>query len=181
MRIIDHWLDCARRVDSPNYSARPLEEDVSLLVIHNISLPPGEFGGPHIDALFCNSLDCEVHPFFEEIKHLQVSSHLLINREGEFTQYVPFNMKAWHAGKSRYEGRSECNEFSIGIELEGCDDIPYTQEQYASLQGVSNCLLKHYPAMSCQRITGHCDIAPERKTDPGPSFDWQHYLAGVVK
>ncbi|MDT8397204.1 MAG: 1,6-anhydro-N-acetylmuramyl-L-alanine amidase AmpD [Pseudomonadales bacterium] len=179
-RIVDHWLEGVRRVPSPNQSARPPGEEPSLLVIHNISLPPGCYGGPHIDALFCNTLDCSVHEFFNEIKDLRVSAHLLIRRDGELVQYVPFDRKAWHAGKSVYAGREECNEFSIGIELEGCDDEGFTDRQYEQLQAVTCSLMASYPGLGPDRIAGHADIAPGRKTDPGPAFDWRRYRASLL-
>jgi AmpD protein len=149
---------------------------VDLLVIHNISLPPGEFGGPWIEHLFLNRLDPSIHPYFQEIQHLKVSSHLLILRDGELIQYVPLNKRAWHAGKSSFHGRERCNDFSIGIELEGTDDQPYTDAQYATLNEVTHDILSLFPAITPDRIVGHADISPDRKTDPGPAFDWQRYL-----
>lgn len=178
--ITDHWLDGALRVPSPNCSARPDPVDVSLLVIHNISLPPGQFGGPHIDELFCNRLDPAAHPYFAGICHLQVSSHLLIRRDGSVVQYVPFDRKAWHAGRSSFDGREECNEYSIGVELEGTDTLPFSPEQYRTLTGITATLLSCYPAITRERITGHSDIAPGRKTDPGPCFDWQAYRSALA-
>lgn len=171
--IHQHLLQQAHFVPSPNQSERPAGEQPSLLVVHNISLPPGEFGGPHIDRLFCNTLDCNEHPFFREIEGLRVSAHLLIRRDGSLTQYVPFDRKAWHAGKSIFEGRDECNEYSIGIELEGTDDQPFEDIQYQCLSGITRALMQAYPLITPERITGHSDIAPGRKTDPGPCFDWQ--------
>lgn len=181
MQIDNHWLNVATRVPSPNHSARPDPGDVSLLVIHNISLPPGEFGGPHIDELFCNCLDPKGHPYFADICELRVSSHLLIRRDGAVTQYVPFDRKAWHAGRSSFEGRAECNEFSIGIELEGTDDTAFTDVQYDALAGITRLLLQHYPRITDARIAGHSDIAPGRKTDPGPCFDWERYRQALGK
>ena len=175
MEIKDHCLLAARQVPSPNCSDRPEAEEPSLLVIHNISLPPGKYGGPYIDDLFCNQLDCSVHEFFDEIKDLRVSAHLLIRRDGGLVQYVPFNRKAWHAGKSSFNGREECNEFSIGIELEGCDNEGFTAEQYERLILVSKSLMKAYPKLIVDNIVGHSDIAPGRKTDPGPMFNWSGY------
>lgn len=180
MEIKNHRLVGARQVASPNCNARPDENDISLLVIHNISLPPGRFGGPWIDDLFCNRLDCSVHPYFEGLKDLRVSSHLLIDRQGRVTQYVPFNLRAHHAGVSCFDGREACNDFSIGIELEGCDDEPFTPEQYTALAAVTRLLLAAYPGITPERITGHADIAPDRKTDPGPCFDWPRYRSLVV-
>lgn len=178
--IVDHWLHGAQRVHSPNHSERPVDTDISLLVIHNISLPPGQFGGPWISDLFCNQLSPDFHPYFAGICELRVSSHLLIRRDGDVLQYVPFNRKAWHAGKSEFEGRAECNEFSIGIELEGTDEQPFTDFQYERLQLVTQLLLVAYPALTPERITGHSDIAPGRKTDPGPCFDWSRYRQALL-
>lgn len=172
--IADGWLTPARRLPSPNCDERPADCPIELLVIHGISLPPGEFGGPWIDALFTNALDDDIHPYFREIQNLQVSSHVLIRRGGEVVQYVPFDRRAWHAGRSCFEGRERCNDFSIGIELEGSDDRPYEEVQYRVLAEVCKALLAVYPGLSTQRIVGHCDISPGRKTDPGPYFDWPH-------
>lgn len=177
--IQDHWLREARRQPSPNCDERPMADDISLLVIHNISLPPGELGGPHVDALFCNALDPDAHPYFADICHLRVSAHVLIRRDGSLVQYVPFNRRAWHAGQSSFAGREQCNDFSIGIELEGCDDLPFTDAQYDSLARVTAALLAAYPGLDRSRITGHSDIAPGRKTDPGPCFEWSRYLAAL--
>lgn len=181
MEIKNHRLTTARQVDSPNQSERPAGEAPSLLVIHNISLPPGRFGGPYIDELFCNCLDTDAHDYFREIGHLKVSSHLLIRRDGELVQYVPFDRKAWHAGRSCFRGREQCNDFSIGIELEGVDEGPYTDEQYDVLAAVTGLLMKKYPAIIPEHIAGHCDIAPDRKTDPGPGFDWGRYRSALLK
>ena len=169
-------LDSARQVPSPNYNKRPNPDDMSLLVIHNITLPPNEFGTPWIDALFTNQLPADEHPFFAEICHLRVSSHLLIRRTGEIVQYVPFHLRAWHAGISAYQGRETCNDFSIGIEMEGTDVQAFTQVQYTQLEQVIEQLLTTYPSLQKQHITGHEHIAPGRKTDPGACFDW-HRLA----
>jgi len=170
-------LNEARQLPSPNCDERCGGAAVDLLVIHNISLPPGEFGGPWIDKLFTNCLNPEAHPYFREIEGLRVSTHLLIRRSGELVQYVPFNQRAWHAGVSSFEGREACNDFSIGIELEGGDETPYEQEQYSALAGVTVALMAAYPSITPERITGHSDIAPERKSDPGPAFDWTHFRA----
>lgn len=167
----DGWLDQARRCPSPNVNQRP-DTPVSLIVVHNISLPPRQFGGPYIEQLFTNSLNPADHPYFADIAHLQVSAHLLIRRDGEVVQFVPFGLRAWHAGQSSYLGRSNCNDFSIGIELEGADDIPYAEVQYRRLAQVVMTLQQSYPEIQ-QQITGHSDIAPGRKTDPGAAFDWQ--------
>jgi AmpD protein len=174
-RIDDGWLRHVRRVVSPNCNERPSGCSIDLLVIHNISLPPGEFGGDHVERLFCNSLDCSAHPWFERLRGLEVSAHLLIDRNGAVTQFVPFQSRAWHAGASTFGTRSNCNDFSIGIELEGTDDVPYTDAQYRSLSAVSRCLMREFRGISIGRIVGHADIAPGRKTDPGPSFDWTRY------
>ena len=175
------WLTGARRVVSPNCDARPDGADITLMVVHGISLPPGEYGGGWIDDLFCNRLDPEAHPYFREIAGLRVSSHLLIRRDGEVIQYVPFSRRAWHAGDSCFEGRSACNDFSIGIELEGQDTEPYTDRQYEQLAAVMQALVAAYPGLSLDRVAGHCDIAPGRKTDPGPAFDWQQLQARLAR
>lgn len=176
MIIEQHRLTNAKQIPSPNYDDRPNPVDISLLVIHCISLPPGEFDNPYINQLFCNVLDPDAHPYFKEIYQLTVSAHLLIKRDGSCVQYVPFNKRAWHAGKSSYQGKERCNDFSIGIELEGTESIPYTEAQYIQLAEVIDSLLKAYPNLSKQQITGHSDIAPGRKNDPGASFDWQRII-----
>ncbi|MES9874417.1 MAG: 1,6-anhydro-N-acetylmuramyl-L-alanine amidase AmpD [Candidatus Sedimenticola sp. PURPLELP] len=168
-------LEGVRQHPSPNQDERPEGCPVDLLVIHNISLPPNEFGGPWIDNLFHNCLDPDTHPYFRDICYLQVSAHILIRRTGEVIQYVPFSQRAWHAGISCFRGREKCNDFSIGIELEGADDITYTDEQYESLGAVTKTLLEHYPTLSHEQIVGHSDIAPGRKTDPGDAFDWVRF------
>lgn len=180
MKINRHRLTEVLQTLSQNFDERPDPADISLLVIHCISLPPGEFGNDYIDRLFCNRLDPDKHPYFKEIYQLKVSAHLLIKRDGSCIQYVPFDKRAWHAGKSTYEGRERCNDFSIGIELEGTEYIDYTNRQYEQLAAVTRALLEAYPKLSTQRITGHSDIAPGRKTDPGASFDWQRLL-GLLK
>lgn len=174
------WLKGVKRVASPNYDERPANAEIDLLVVHGISLPPRQFGGPYIDALFTNALDSTAHPFFKEIEGLSVSSHLLIRRDGEVVQYVPFHKRAWHAGQSCFAGRERCNDFSIGIELEGCDDLPYEHIQYLRLAAVIRALMKRYPEITRERIVGHSDIAPGRKTDPGPFFDWG-YLRRLLR
>jgi AmpD protein len=166
---------------SPNQDCRPEDSCVDLLVIHNISLPPGEFGGNWIDELFMNSLDPDAHPYFAAIAERQVSAHLLIRRDGELIQYVPLHMRAWHAGESCFDGKDRCNDFSIGIELEGSDDTNYSDEQYASLINVTKEIQQLFPAITADRITGHCDIAPGRKTDPGPAFDWKRYKRSLTQ
>ena len=162
----------ARQQPSPNCDVRPDETDISLIVIHGISLPPGKFGDDYIDQLFCNQLNPEEHPYFKEIAGLKVSSHLLIRRDGEIVQYVPLQKRAWHAGVSRYQSRESCNDFSIGIELEGEDETPYTDAQYNMLAELIRELIATYPRLTQQTIAGHSDIAPGRKTDPGAAFDW---------
>jgi len=176
MNIDQHWLTDTIRCVTSNFDDRFDSTDISLLVIHCISLPPGQFDNPYIDQLFCNQLNADEHPYFKEICHLEVSAHVLIKRDGSCVQYVPFNKRAWHAGKSAYQGRERCNDFSIGIELEGTETIDYTEQQYVQLVAVISALLKAYPNLSTQRITGHSDIAPGRKIDPGASFDWQKLL-----
>ena len=173
------FLEKAKICLSPNSSDRKLNE-VSLLVIHNISLPPGNYGGDHIEKFFTNQLDHEEHPYFQEISNLKVSSHILIKRDGSIIQFVPFNMKAWHAGVSNYKGREDCNEFSIGIELEGTDETSYTDAQYDTLIKMTMEIMALYPGIKKDDIVGHSDIAPGRKTDPGESFDWNHYLSSLV-
>lgn len=165
-------LDVAVWCMSPNFDARPIGVVPELIVIHNISLPPGEYGGGWIEALFDNRLDPDKHPYFSEIYQLKVSSHLLIHRSGDITQFVPFHMRAWHAGQSCYGDRQRCNDFSIGVELEGTDEQPYESEQYHSLVKIINVLLATYPTLSKEAIVGHEHIAQGRKTDPGPAFDW---------
>ncbi len=178
MEIKEGWLTGVRHVPSPHFNLRPKEETPSLLVVHNISLPPGEFGGPWIDALFTGTLDPTAHPYFADIAQLRVAAHCLIRRDGEIVQYVPFDKRAWHAGLSCWQGRENCNDFSIGIELEGTDTLPYTDAQYQALQAITRLLLRYYP-ITPARIAGHSDIAPQRKTDPGPAFDWARFLSGL--
>ena len=167
------WLQGVRRVPSPNCDERPAHCGVDVIVVHGISLPPGEFGGGHVDALFTNTLDPAAHAYFADIASLRVSAHLLIDRRGELTQYVPFDRRAWHAGESCFQNRQRCNDFSVGIELEGTDDLPYEDVQYQRLAAVIRALMKVWPDITPERIVGHSDIAPGRKTDPGPAFDWK--------
>ncbi len=161
-----------RQFESPNHDARPAGVACDLIVVHGISLPPGTFGGPWIDYLFTNVLPADAHPYFATISDRKVSSHLLIRRDGEITQYVNFNERAWHAGQSSYAGREACNDFSIGVELEGADTTPYADVQYPVLANIVSALCRAYPRLSPSRLVGHSDIAPGRKTDPGPAFDW---------
>ncbi len=166
------WLAGVRCCVSPNHDARPADGDISLIVVHGISLPPQQYGGGYIHRLFENRLDPQQHPYFAEIEGLKVSAHCLIERDGAITQFVSFLDRAWHAGVSCWQGRDKCNDFSIGIELEGSDHEPYLPEQYHALATLVNSLLKQYPAVDSNSICGHSDIAPGRKTDPGPYFDW---------
>ncbi|MFZ2162177.1 MAG: 1,6-anhydro-N-acetylmuramyl-L-alanine amidase AmpD [Sideroxyarcus sp.] len=167
------WLSGVRRVASPNHDARPARTDIDLLVIHGISLPPGEYGGDAIERFFTNVLDHSEHPYFEQLKGVRVSSHFLVRRDGQIVQFVPCGKRAWHAGASAWRGRTRCNDFSIGIELEGSDFEPYTELQYSVLARLTRCLKRAYPIRD---IAGHSDIAPERKTDPGPYFEWDNFL-----
>ena len=164
--------ECARYIPSPNHDDRPDPEDLSLIVIHNISLPPQQFGGEFITQLFTNCLCESDHPFFAEISHLRVSSHVLIRRDGEIIQYVPFHKRAWHAGLSNFQGREVCNDYSVGIELEGTDFEPFCDVQYEVLANLITGLQREYSSLRHAPITGHEHIAPGRKTDPGPFFDW---------
>lgn len=174
LRIKAGWLNSAEIQRSSHFEPRAKNEAINLLVVHNISLPPGQFGGGHITNFFLGKLDPSIDPYFEDIYNIRVSAHCLIKRDGHIVQYVSFNDKAWHAGVSVYQGREKCNDFSIGIELEGTDDIPYTKAQYQQLSNLSQCLITTYPALK-NNIVGHSDIAPGRKTDPGEAFDWQHF------
>jgi N-acetyl-anhydromuramoyl-L-alanine amidase len=166
------WLSGVRRVVSPNHDVRPPGSPIGLLVIHNISLPPNEYGGNAIERFFINTLDHSEHPYFEQLKGVRVSSHFLVRRDGQIVQFVPCNKRAWHAGVSTWRGRTRCNDFSIGIELEGSDFEPFTERQYAALVRLTRYLKRAFPIAD---IVGHSDIAPERKTDPGPFFDWDMY------
>ena len=179
--VINHRLTGARQIESPNFSDRCVEADISLLVIHNISLPPQQYGGCYIDDFFCNRLQIAEHSYFKEIAQLRVSSHLLIRRDGLVHQYVPFDKQAWHAGVSHYCGRDNCNDFSIGIELEGSDLEAFEDIQYQTLVEITHILMKSYPALKPERIVGHSDIAVGRKTDPGPWFDWEKYRTRLVE
>ncbi|MAZ05647.1 1,6-anhydro-N-acetylmuramyl-L-alanine amidase AmpD [Marinobacter sp. SS8-8] len=165
----------ARWRPSPNFGPRPDGAAISLLVVHNISLPPGRFGGPEIEDFFCNCLDHSAHPYFRTIEGIQVSAHLLIRRDGDVVQFVSLLDRAWHAGRSSFQGQEECNDFSIGIELEGTDDVPYTSGQYHQLARAADLIMLAWPDIIASRIVGHSDIAPGRKSDPGPAFDWQHF------
>jgi N-acetyl-anhydromuramoyl-L-alanine amidase len=172
-----------RQVASPNFDSRPEGSEAELIVVHGISLPPGEFGGPWIERLFTNTLPPDAHPYFAAVAVQRVSAHLCIARDGTITQYVKFTDRAWHAGQSNYNGREACNDFSIGVELEGTDTVGYDPLQYQALADIVAALCAAYPTLSPQRIVGHSDIAPGRKTDPGPAFDWAHArrLIGAVR
>lgn len=165
-------LDGAQWIESPNYDQRPSQQ-VDLIVVHGISLPPNQFGGAGVAQLFTNQLEGRLHPYYAQIAHLKVSAHLFIRRDGSIQQFVNFDQRAWHAGASTYQGRCGCNDFSIGIELEGADHICYTASQYACLAEAIKALLAYYPRLTTQAVVGHSDIAPGRKTDPGPLFNWQ--------
>jgi N-acetyl-anhydromuramoyl-L-alanine amidase len=171
------WLHGVRRVESPNHDERPVGSELDLIVVHGISLPPGQFGNGWIERFFCNDLPIEADPYFAAIVGLKVSAHVLIDRAGVATQYVPFTRRAWHAGQSLYRGRAACNDFSVGIELEGMDDMPYAAPQYAALAAVIRALRASYPSLRRAEVVGHSDIAPGRKTDPGDAFDWPRLKA----
>lgn len=166
------WLEPAEILPSPNYDARPAEAKIKLVVVHGISLPPGEYGGGYIRDFFCNQLDAAAHDYFPSICETKVSAHCLIERDGNIVQFVSFDDRAWHAGESQWQGEQACNDFSIGIELEGCDDQAYDENQYLSLAQLLDSLRLKYPDIGADAITGHSDISPGRKTDPGPAFDW---------
>jgi AmpD protein len=172
------WCDGIRHCPSPNFNERP-QGEVSLLVIHNISLPPGQFGTGKVQQFFQNRLPVDEHPYFADIAQLTVSAHFLIERDGVVTQFVSCGQRAWHAGVSRFEARENCNDFSIGIELEGTDELPFSDAQYQALVALTRELLRAYPELSVERIRGHSDIAPGRKTDPGPCFDWARLHAAL--
>ena len=172
-KFTDGWLSAGHRVRSPNYDDRPNGMIPELIVLHGISLPPGKYGGPGIEELFTNSLNPEDHPYYIHIAHIRVSAHFLIRRQGELLQFVSTKDRAWHAGQSCWGQRTNCNDFSIGVELEGCDTEPYTENQYITLAALVSVLQNQYPQIRHDAIVGHSEIAPGRKTDPGPSFDWK--------
>ena len=177
----DSGLLCkARQCPSQNQDERPDNADPQLVVVHGISLPPGEFGGPQIEQLFLNQLDWDAHEYFSKIRGLVVSAHLLVRRDGEVVQFVPFGRRAWHAGESSFRGVPYCNDYSVGVELEGEDHIEYTDQQYQSLVSIIAALTRAYPGLDARRIAGHCDIAPGRKIDPGPAFDWLRLYDGIA-
>lgn len=169
---VNGWLSGVRKKASPNYDHRPAASNIDLLVIHNISLPPEQFGGSSILKFFSNQLDTQAHPYFAQLKGVRVSSHFLIRRDGNIVQFVPCSQRAWHAGVSTWQARTRCNDFSIGIELEGSDTVPFADAQYTALIRLTRLLQRVYPIRD---IVGHSDIAPGRKTDPGPFFDWARY------
>jgi len=174
----DGLVEGARFMASPYCDARPPGTRIELVVIHAISLPPGEFGGPGVIELFCGQLDPAAHPYYATIAGLKVSAHFLIRRDGEILQFVPCGVRAWHAGKSSWGGRQQCNDFSLGIEVEGADGVPFEAAQYETLAGLTHALESRYPIAD---IVGHADIAPERKTDPGPNFNWKRFHALLEK
>lgn len=177
MKFVNGWLQGVEHTPSPNFNARPEQSKIDLLVIHNISLPPGEYNNGCIKQFFQNCLPWDEHPYFQEIEGLEVSSHFLIQRDGHIVQFVSCNDRAWHAGQSCYEGRENCNDFSIGIELEGTDTEAYEDVQYDSLTVLTKAIQQAYPLIESSQITGHSNIAPERKTDPGECFDWQKFIS----
>lgn len=180
VHVATGMLEGVRQVLSPHLEPRPQGMVTDLVVMHGISLPPGEYGGPWIERMFTGSLPRDAHPYFATIPPGRVSAHLLVRRDGELVQFVPFHLRAWHAGKSQYEGREACNEFSIGIEMEGTDDTPYTAAQYASAGAALRALLVAYPDLSPARIVGHSDVAPGRKSDPGAAFEWERLQASLA-
>ena len=180
MKIKNHILNEVKYLESPNYNKRPDEKDISLIVIHSISLPPTIFGNTYVEDFFLNKLLYSHHEYFNSLRDLKVSSHLYIKRDGEVIQFVPFNNRAWHAGKSFYNGRENCNDFSIGIELEGCEDISFEDNQYTKLSEILCIIFKQYPSLSIEKTVAHSDISPERKLDPGPLFDWKR-LKSMIK
>ena len=179
MKIKNHRLQDINFLESPNFNDRPIDEDISLLVIHSISLPPKKYNTDHIERFFLNELDFSSHNFYKNIDGMKVSAHVLIKRNGEVIQFVPFNKRAWHAGVSSYKGKNDCNNFSIGIELEGSDDDIFEDIQYEQLSLITSLLITEYDFITKDNIKGHSDIAPERKTDPGVLFDWDRYLTNV--
>ena len=173
-------IDPADQCPSPNQDARPGGAEPELIVLHSISLPPGEFGGPYIEQLFTNRLDPDEHAYFAGIRELQVSAHILIRRDGSLVQFVPFTRRAWHAGQSGFRGVPACNDYSIGIEIEGEDSVDYSDHQYSALAGTVTALTGAYISLNARQIAGHCDVSPGRKTDPGPAFDWLRLYDGIA-
>ena len=177
------WVQSAEVIRSPNFDARPDDARIKLIVVHGISLPPGEYGGGYIQEFFCNNLDPTAHSYFESICEMTVSAHCLIERDGNLLQFVSFLDRAWHAGESEWRGETACNNYSVGIELEGSDDQAYTGAQYHRLASLVAALRARYPDIDADAIAGHSDIAPDRKTDPGPAFEWarlDRLLAGEI-
>ncbi len=182
MQIVNHWLQpCDKKWVSTHYNLRPDPRDISLIIIHNISLPPGVFGTGCIQDFFCGNLAYHCHPYFETLRDIRIASHVLIDRAGKIEQFVPFDRRAWHAGESIFRGRENCNDFSIGIELEGTDDLSYEIEQYDALIVLIKVLQVVYPKTAQYPVVGHCDVAPHRKTDPGAAFDWQKLQQSGIK
>ena len=179
MQIKNHILQDVRFLRSPNFNERPLNAEISLLVIHSISLPPRKYNTNHIENFFLNKLDASLDDFYQEIKDLKVSAHILIKRSGEVIQFVPFNMRAWHAGDSSFENKDNCNDYSIGIELEGSDDDIFEDIQYSKLKLITSKLMQEYTFINKNNIKGHSEIAPGRKSDPGNLFNWERYLNGL--
>ena len=179
MKIKDHKIEDIAFLESPNFNDRPDPNNISLIVIHSISLPSRNYNNDNVESFFLNNLDISKNEYFKEISDLKVSSHLYIKRSGRIIQFVPFDKRAWHAGVANYKGKEDCNDFSIGIEVDGCDDDVYEEEQYNSLIKVTKALIEEYDLISKKRIAGHSDIAPERKTDPGKYFEWNRYLDNV--
>ena len=173
------WLDYTQHTVSPNYDDRPLGVDIDMLVIHNISLPPNCYENTYVEQFFQNELDASEHPYFQEISDMRVSSHLYIKRDGLIIQFVPLGKRAWHAGQSSWKGRQACNDFSIGIELQGCDEEAFTDNQYTSLAMLTKDLRRIFPNISRDNIVGHSDISPGRKTDPGRYFDWERFFSDI--
>ena len=180
MNIKNHFLENIKIAESPNFDTRPQDKELSLIVLHSISLPPTIFGNNYVEDFFLNKLSKNDSEYINSIKNMKVSSHLYIKRTGEIIQFVPFDKRAWHAGKSIYEGIKDCNDYSIGIELEGCDDISFENIQYIKLSEIINTLIDNYKDLSEDRIVSHSDIAPGRKSDPGPLFDWKR-LKTMIK
>jgi AmpD protein len=177
----DHWLEHVARCASPNCDDRSDPDDITLVVIHNISLPPGRFGGGLVERFFTNCLDCTVDAALHDLEGVRVSAHLFVDRHGAITQFVPFHRRAWHAGVSSHRGREGCNDYSIGIELEGSDEVPYEERQYAVLNAVVVALMSRYPRLSLGGIVGHQEVAPHRKSDPGSAFDWPRLYRDVIR
>jgi AmpD protein len=175
------WLADARRRESPHADERPAGARITLVVLHNVSLPPGEFAGSWVEDFFTGRLDTSAHPYFATIRELHVAPHLLIRRDGEIIQFVAFPRRAWHAGCSSWQGSEDCNDYSIGIEIEGADTIPYTDAQYAALEAVIPALVEAYPGIGEGGIVGHTDVAPKRKSDPGSAFDWTRLARALDK